>query len=738
MSTSAPPMSGTGPARLEPQGFFAWFGEFLRDELAPYPGRMGTVSRMVIAATLTSILIMTFRIPECAYGCYYVLAVSRDNLQSTVRSGLELVVTFCLGVIFVILGAKLFADQPVTHLLWVMGSIFVAFYALRALTNYRAASAFALFVGAALPLWYLPHRAEIALERTLWLALGVALGITTSIAVETVYYSLHPKDELEQGLDTRWSAVQCLLESLQAGIPPSSKIQRHLAQHAMVGLSRLRRVLSRSDLGPQAKAQRNALLALTGRLIDMSAAMAQGSSELSADDRARVAVVLRKITYLRHHGKPELPSDREVTGRSYAPSAALPLLPELEWTVDLLPNVFTRTEFLELYLPAALEESSQSKLLVADAFNNREHLSFAFSGCLAATLCYIIYAAIDWPGLSTSVTTCVLTALANSGSSRQKQLLRITGAIVGGLLFGIGSQIFILPNIDSIAGFSVLFAAVTAIAAYIATSSARLSYFGLQIALAFYLVNVQSFTIDTNLAVARDRVMGVLLGLAMMWLMFDRFWAKSAANAMVEDFIASIGMLADLAGISTEADQQQSIRRIRSLRDKINNKLDNVRAQADAIPFEFGARRAQQMALRAQIRDWLPLLRTLFLIEVALLQYRVYGASDHLPAEIVEEQKTFNYACAAHLDQLKNRLLGNSSEISTQKNTSEPLTKLEASLNQLLQDSERRKHWARISGLQMLSRQAAEVLKFLDRDMLREFTPAQNGTTPGYLFRSKS
>jgi multidrug resistance protein MdtO len=708
-------MNTTASAPIEPHSFLAWFGDFLHYELVPYPGRVRTVSRMVIAVTLTSILIMTFRIPEGAYGCVYAFLISRESLRSTVRSGFAILVTYCAGVIFVITGAKLFVDQPLLHLLWVMGSLFLSFYALRTLTNFSASSGLAVFITAAIPIWYLPYHAELALETTLWVALAITLGTAITIAVEVVYYSLHPKDELEHGLDTRWEAIQHLLQTLQNGIPPSAKIQRDLAQDAKLGLSRLRRILWHSDLGPQVKAQLNALLSLTGQLIQISAAMAQGSSEVSADDRARVAVVLHKISYLRQHLKPEFRTDAEVSIHSYAPSTALPLLPELEWTVDLLPNVFTRPEFNELYLPSAIEESSQSGIFVVDAFTNREHLTFAFSGCLAATLCYIIYAAIDWPGISTAVTTCVLTALTNSGSSRQKQLLRIAGAAVGGLILGMGSQIFILPYIDSIAGFSVLFATVTAIAGYFATSSTRLSYFGVQIALAFYLINEQSFTINTSLAVARDRVVGVLLGLSMMWLVFDRFWTKSATDAMVERLVETLSMLAELTVIPTEGDQKQAIQRIISLRHRINDNFVAVTAHADAIPFEFGPRRAQNMASRAQVRSWLPLLRTFFLIEIALLQYRLSGAGDHLPSEVAEEQRVFNEACAKHLTELKNRIQGKSSAISAQKSTLESLTKLEVRLNQILEDlGQRQEEGTRILGLQTLSQQAAKVLESLE------------------------
>jgi len=65
--------------------------------------------------------------------------------------------------------------------------------------------------------------------------------------------------------------------------------------------------------------------------------------------------------------------------------------------------------------------------------------------------------------------------------------------MVGGFVLGMGAQIFILPYVDSIAGFTVLFIFVTALAWWFMTSSPRLSYFGVQVALAFYLVNVQEF-----------------------------------------------------------------------------------------------------------------------------------------------------------------------------------------------------------------------------------------------------
>ena len=63
-------------------------------------------------------------------------------------------------------------------------------------------------------------------------------------------------------------------------------------------------------------------------------------------------------------------------------------------------------------------------------------------------LCYVLYTSINWPGISTSVVTCIFTALTTVGASRQKQVLRFLGAVIGGFIFAMGAQIFLFPHID--------------------------------------------------------------------------------------------------------------------------------------------------------------------------------------------------------------------------------------------------------------------------------------------------
>ena len=195
----------------------------------------------------------------------------------------------------------------------------------------------------------------------------------------------------------------------------------------------------------------------------------------------------------------------------------------------------------------SLEDLGRGTLIVPDALDNPEHLQFALKGCVAASVCYLLYNLVGWPGISTAVTTCLLTALTTIGSSHQKQILRITGAMFGGFLIGMGSQAFILPYSESIAGFVVLFVAVTALSSWFITSSPLLSYFGMQVAVAFYLINLDGFKMQTSLAVARDRVVGILLGLFIMWLVFDQLWGAPAAIQMKKTFISNLRLVAQFA-----------------------------------------------------------------------------------------------------------------------------------------------------------------------------------------------
>jgi multidrug resistance protein MdtO len=219
-----------------------------------------------------------------------------------------------------------------------------------------------------------------------------------------------------------------------------------------------------------------------------------------------------------------------------------------------------------------------------------------------------------------------------------------------------GAQVFILPYLDSITGFTLLFLVVTSIAAWLATSSPRLSYFGVQFAIAFYLIHLQEFSIQTSLGVARDRVAGILLGLFMMWLVFDRLWASSATVEMRRTFISNLRSLGQF--VREPLPGKEGAWRSDSLRETINTNLDKVRSMADGVLFESGPSRQSDLALRSRILQWQPQLRALFVTRIVLVKYRLQLPGFELPEPARAAQQEFDNRLAVMLDGMADRMEG--------------------------------------------------------------------------------
>ena len=265
--------------------------------------------------------------------------------------------------------------------------------------------------------------------------------------------------------------------------------------------------------------------------------------------------------------------------------------------------------------------------------------------------------ALDWRGISTAVVTCVLTALTTIGSSRQKQALRFTGALAGAAV-GLAAQVFIVPSLDSITGFTILFLLVTSVAAWIGTSSPRLSYFGVQFALAFYVIHLRDFGPQRSLVPGRDRVVGIMLGLFMMWLVFDQLWSAPTVVQMRKAFISQFRLLAQFIKQPLSDNSTLNVARNYSLRETINGGFSQVRAFADAVWFEFGPSRRQDLALRSRILGWQSQLRMLFISCVALVKYRLRFPGFELPEPVRLAEHEFDECLARALNGMSDRLEG--------------------------------------------------------------------------------
>lgn len=629
----------------------AAFLDLVKEELAPYPGRGAVVARIVISSVIVMILTMTFRIPGAALAGYYTLLLSRESPRATLAGAVELIIAFAAGGAYVLLSALLFFGSPVLHFLWIVVSFFVVFFAVRVMRSYSAGAAFAFVIATCIPVWERVQPSELSVEATLWTAGSVALGAGVTVAVEYLAAPFRKHGAFEEGLLDRWRAMAGTLRQIATG-QSAGDAEKRVAQFASVGVSRLRRIVLRSGKGVGYIEQAGTLTSITEHIVDLGAALLHVGVSSAHGEESRVLHAATELDNIaaRFISPSSAPLDAELSALYPRPSK-LPFLSEIERNIGLLQEAIEARPDTDRDA-VTTKPDIRLPLLLNDAWTNPSHLRFALKGCLAATICYVTYTAIGWPGLNTSVATCLVTALSSIGSSRQKQILRMSGAITGGVIFGMGAQAFVLPYMDSITAFTLLFAAVTAVAAWISTASARLSYFGLQIALAFFLINMQEFAFQTSLTIARDRVFGILLGLITMWLVFDLLGGIPAAEQMTTHFRRAVLSLAELQELSLSADAQTMTRRVLEIREDLVGIFAALNTEADAVVLETGPRHDADLLLRQRILTVLPPLRSLLLLQVTMLQYRRQRLMHELPEPIAQALRSFDHSVASFLRHL--------------------------------------------------------------------------------------
>jgi multidrug resistance protein MdtO len=225
----------------------AWVGHFLREELAPYPGRMALVVRMMIAATLVMIVSMTFKLPQGAYGAIYALTLSRESPRATISAVKVLAVAFVIAAVWELSGAILFTNEPIVRFGWLIVTFFLMFYCLSALTNYTAAVRFGYLVIITTPIWDRHLPAETRVEQTLWAVLTITVASVITAFVELLYAEFNRGSDLIKPVSERLRCVENVLLAYADSRPVPQAEDKSLTRFAMAGMSRLRRNLQRSS-----------------------------------------------------------------------------------------------------------------------------------------------------------------------------------------------------------------------------------------------------------------------------------------------------------------------------------------------------------------------------------------------------------------------------------------------------------------------------------------------------------
>src|SRR5262249_41296046 len=211
-----------------------WFWDFLKHELAPYPRRVGTVSRMVFAATLIMVITMTFRIPYGFQAVIYALLLSRESTRATLQSAATVLLVTVAGAAFLLVSAWFVISDVPLHFIWVIGSFFLAFYAISTLTNYTAAIIFAIMVSIGVPLWDRHVSAETNVEDTLWICWAAFIAVVITAGIELAFARPRPGDEIVLPITEQLAAVENLLTCYAEGRSVDQASEQKVVRFAML------------------------------------------------------------------------------------------------------------------------------------------------------------------------------------------------------------------------------------------------------------------------------------------------------------------------------------------------------------------------------------------------------------------------------------------------------------------------------------------------------------------------
>ena len=637
-------MSGTGP-RPRGQPHPSPLLDFLRRELAPTPGRLGATLRLTLACTAATVPIMIHHIPHGLVVMIVIYLITKEDTTATVLGSVLAVLGTTLGFALALL-----AWQVALETAWRLAFVFLfaAIGLYMARISVLGAIGSAVGVPASMAM-VLPDilpvpNVEAMTEFVLWLWWCIVLGLAVNLGVQLLLSPGDPLTLLRRALAERFEAVEeCvhrLLGRRGSGGPRSSLPSLTLL--TIAGSSEMLTLLQMASLrhawARRHRPELGALIGLADLLVTAAAAV-EAAPPLApeGDTRARLERVAAECAHMAH--ALTLPSafwsdePRTVDLPAAPHAAAIPALEAMERALGETVLAMQGTQ-----RPAS-EPPKTTSLLVPDAFSNPEYVRFAVRGGLACLICDFILVGFNYPGIYTSVITCFVVSLSTIGASMQKGVLRFSGAAVGGIM-GIFALMYILPHVETLGGFWVVFATGTAVAAWVNFGSPRVSYGGYQVGLAFYKILLQGWGPVTALTVARDRIVGVALGLLVFGVLERVLWPVSASERRERRFVDVLRSLAALARLgSRDRAQTGPDRELDDQRHQVAHVLGETQRLLDESKFELGV--GELEAFQRRLGD----VQIVFLLLLSLVyHWRTHGR----PAPALQ----FGEAVARHLDAL--------------------------------------------------------------------------------------
>jgi len=526
----------------------------LRRELQLDALRIRTIARISTGTAIAVTVAMVFQIPLPAYVAYLIFLLSQEDTASTIVSAVGGLVAVTLAVALSLLFYVFDASEPALRIPLLALSTFFGMFLSRtsALGPIAFLSGFVLVLSQTL-VDDAPNT-EAVTHIVLWLWVVVAIPVFTVIVLNLLT-GQSPVSLSRQRAAALMDAVADYIE-LPSSQDPS------LLREKLVALNQLKGKAFLWDKKLKAFAEEDQrLFGLMLEILQIARAL---PLQLPSTSRHALALSVRqsRTLFLERRG---IDNATVPTAEGGMKSDSDPVCAALRlalWELRREASGHAQVDTSNAQATVA------HRLFVPDAFHNPAYVRHALKVTFAVLAAYATYSLLDWPGISTAVTTCFFVSLTTFGESVHKLTLRISGAVLGGILGGL-CLVFVIPSLTDIGQLCLLVAAVSAFCACVSTGSENISYAGMQMAFAFFLGALQGYAPASDLTVLRDRVVGIVIGNIWISVFFTSLWPVSALQQARNLWLSSLEKLSALLVAPTAQDAAD-------LRLEVNTKVQQA------------------------------------------------------------------------------------------------------------------------------------------------------------------
>lgn len=527
-------------------------------DLLPFPGRFGQAWRVALLCALVAGVAMLYKVPEAAIGCYLVIYLARPDGAECVGQGIGLIILASIVVLAMAPVIQVTANYPLLRIAVIAGTSFVFVYLGAASQLGEIGSIIALVIAFILTLVDDLPAGEIA-TRGLLYAWQMAVMPMALMIVFNMVLGTSPHRLLRATISTRLQTAAAALD--HPNLAAKTKLRSALADGNGGGDQQL--MLARVfHTAPTADCDwlQGALTTSYQLLLAVAALPATAATQVRGSLAGRCREAAAAVAA---GGRPPMPSEADGTP-----------LAEPEGTIRRSLAGLAQADGGTRTPPA------KPPFFASDALTNPDYQRFALKTTAAALTCYIIYSLINWQGIHTAMVTCYVAALGTTGETVHKLVLRISGCLVGAAL-GFGAILFVIPHLSSVGGLMGLVFCGVLVGSWVSAGNERISYAGVQVGLAFLLTIISGFAPSLDMDSGRDRIVGILLGNVVVYLIFTGIWPKSAVRDVHERLARALAAAGRLAGMDPAARLTAT-----SEAALVETEVEKAKEQLRLLPFE--------------------------------------------------------------------------------------------------------------------------------------------------------